>query len=178
MTQIDAGGILDHLLVGHRVTAVLDDDRLAMEAFDVRQRLGENGGCVGGSDQAIGHGHEALQLNWRGGLLARQAGDESFLAICGQFVAQAQRPLDRDLAVEEMRRREHLGFQGPDTATYSLTVLPLDVLVGVVRLDNAALAVLAQLEALFAQVLLHHHAHGRGVDEHDSAFALLGLAVR
>jgi hypothetical protein len=44
------------VLVGHRVAAILDDNGLAVETFDVRQCLGENGGCVGGSDPAVGHG--------------------------------------------------------------------------------------------------------------------------
>ena len=35
------------LLVGHGVAAVLDDDGLAVEALDVRQRLGEDARLLG-----------------------------------------------------------------------------------------------------------------------------------
>ena len=39
----------------HRVAAVLDDDRLVVEALDVRQRLGENLRLHGGIDGVDGH---------------------------------------------------------------------------------------------------------------------------
>ena len=47
-----------------------------------------------------------------------------------------------------------------------------------VGLDDASLAVCGKLEALLAQVLLHQHAHVRGVDQQHLALALLRLAVR
>jgi hypothetical protein len=44
------------VLIGHRIAAILDDDGLAVETFDVRECLGENGSFVGGGDRTIAHG--------------------------------------------------------------------------------------------------------------------------
>jgi hypothetical protein len=50
---------LFEVLVGHRTAAILDDDGLAVETFDVRKCLGENGGFVGWGDRTIAHGGES-----------------------------------------------------------------------------------------------------------------------
>src|SRR5881296_2876857 len=48
-------------LLGHCVAAVLDDDGLAVEALDVRQRLGEDMGLVGRSQGGVAHRHAHLE---------------------------------------------------------------------------------------------------------------------
>jgi hypothetical protein len=53
------------LLVDHRVAAVLDDDRLAVEPGDPRQRLAQHRGLVlggGGARVVGGHGHGGPQV--------------------------------------------------------------------------------------------------------------------
>ena len=47
---------LFQIFVGHRIAAVFDDDGSAVKLLDVRQRLGEDRGFVGGGDRAFGHG--------------------------------------------------------------------------------------------------------------------------
>ena len=44
------------LVVGHRVAAELDDDRLLVEAADVRQRFGEDLRFLRGGGGTEGHG--------------------------------------------------------------------------------------------------------------------------
>jgi len=48
-------------LLGHCVAAVLDDDGLAMEPLDVRQRFGEDVGLVGRSQGGVAHRHAHLE---------------------------------------------------------------------------------------------------------------------
>jgi len=48
-------------LLGHCVAAVLDDDRFAMEALDVRQRFGEDIGLVSRSQGGVAHRHAHLE---------------------------------------------------------------------------------------------------------------------
>ena len=48
--------------LGHRVAAVLDDDRLVVEALDVGQRLGEDLRLQGGIDGVDGHGGRGREV--------------------------------------------------------------------------------------------------------------------
>ena len=50
------------MIVGHRVAAVLDDDGLAVEALDVGERFGENGGLDAGGEVVETHGGLRVEL--------------------------------------------------------------------------------------------------------------------
>ena len=69
------------LLVGHGVAAVLDDDRLAVEALDVRQRLGEDFRFVGSGGAGEGHDGRGSVMLARYSTVKKSAG----LSTCRFF---------------------------------------------------------------------------------------------
>ena len=107
---------------------------------------------------------------------------QRFQALRRGLKAHAQGALDGDAAVKEMFTLEHLGLEHA-RGFAAAAVLVLGVFVPLhgfevgIGLGDARHAIGREFAALLAQVFLHQHAHGAGVDQQHLALALGRLAV-